>query len=336
LFEEIFNKTTPGGHSLGIDSSVFNIPTASDPELPRELALLPDGRERFRRYVPFESFVNTIEDYPYPYIVGRLCWEFPCATPSDWQAQYVQKSANPQTTADWKANLDATVLKRGVMTMVFHPYGWSNPRQFVELIDYASAKYGKRVKFLNFREAHERLTRNLGSGVPLRDPNGGDNGVRLIDLDHDGYLDVVLAATHKARVWNAGTQTWADAEYPAYLREAESQVTGDARGFLRDLDKDRQSELIVGDRVFKWSSNRWNERPVKLPAGMSLSTGGFLVDVDEDGFDDLVFSNADRSALYLFAPGKGWTRKVRNLTFFPYVFVAWSINSTNCCGVLHP
>jgi hypothetical protein len=62
LFEEIFNKTTPGGHFLAIDSSVFNIPTASDPELPRELALLPDGRERFRKYVPFESFVNKIED----------------------------------------------------------------------------------------------------------------------------------------------------------------------------------------------------------------------------------------------------------------------------------
>ena len=36
-----------------------------------------DGREKFRKYLPFPSFVNTIEDYPYPYVIGGLCWEFP-------------------------------------------------------------------------------------------------------------------------------------------------------------------------------------------------------------------------------------------------------------------
>src|SRR3954462_13979329 len=175
LFEEIINKTSPSGPFLEIDSSVFNIPTANDPELSRDLVLLPDGRERFRKYVPFDSFVNTIEDYPYPYIVGRLCWEFPCATPSDWQAQYVHKPLNPTTTADWKALLDATVIKRGVMTMVFHPHGWSSAEQWIKLIDHATAKYGKRVKFLTFREAHDRLTKNLGNGLALRDDKGADN-----------------------------------------------------------------------------------------------------------------------------------------------------------------
>src|SRR5258706_10490869 len=127
----------------------MNITSASDPDLPRELVLEKEGRERFRKYVPFESFVNTIDDYPYPYIIGGLCWEFPCATPSDWEAQFVNRvNASPITTADWKALLDATVIKQGVMTMVFHPYGWSSPEQWVELIDYAQAKYGKKVKFL--------------------------------------------------------------------------------------------------------------------------------------------------------------------------------------------
>ena len=87
FFAEIFNKTSPGGHYLSIDSSVFTVLTPDDPSLPRDLVFDPDGKERFRKYIPFPSFVNTIENYPYPYVIGRLCWEFPCIVPSDWEGQ---------------------------------------------------------------------------------------------------------------------------------------------------------------------------------------------------------------------------------------------------------
>ena len=83
-----------------------------------------EGRDRFLKYIPAESFVNTVEDYPYPYVIGGYCWEFPCATPSDWQAQHLHQPNNPQTVEDWKAQLDATVIKQGVMPIVFHPHGW--------------------------------------------------------------------------------------------------------------------------------------------------------------------------------------------------------------------
>src|SRR5439155_17481038 len=58
LFAEIFNKTTPRGRFLALDSSIFNVFTANDPQLPRNLVLEPDGRERFRKYLPADrSFV---------------------------------------------------------------------------------------------------------------------------------------------------------------------------------------------------------------------------------------------------------------------------------------
>ena len=53
------------------------------------------------------------------------------------------------------AALDAIVLKQGVFTMVFHPHGWIKNDQLVDLIDYAVAKHGKKIKFLTFREALE-------------------------------------------------------------------------------------------------------------------------------------------------------------------------------------
>ena len=47
-----------------------------------------DGKETFGKYLEkISSYVGTIEDYPYPYVINRTCWEFPCAVPSDWEAQ---------------------------------------------------------------------------------------------------------------------------------------------------------------------------------------------------------------------------------------------------------
>src|SRR5207253_10185970 len=89
------------------------------------------------------------------------------------------------------ASKAATVIKRGVFTMVFHPHGWIKNDQLVDLIDYAVEKYGKKVKFLTFREALERINENLLAGHSLRWADLGDNGVRLIDVDNNGYLDVV-------------------------------------------------------------------------------------------------------------------------------------------------
>lgn len=229
FYAEIFNKTTQGNF-LTIDSSVFNFFTANDPDLPRELVLLPDGTERFRRYIPKDrSFVNTIENYPYPYVIGRLCWQFPCVTPSDWQAQHFHKPNNPETLRDWKAALDCTVIKQGVMCLVFHPHGWCKNDQIVELIDYAVAKHGKKVKFLNFREAQERLNRNLLDGRWLRsdwkyvDKDGTAHTKTLalntlLDVNNDGYMDLVISAHgSKTRLWSEKSKNWNDFEFPNSL-----------------------------------------------------------------------------------------------------------------------
>ena len=222
FFAEIFKSVGPGGHFLTIDSSVFNITTPADPDLPRSLVLDPDGRERFRKYVPFRSFVNTIEDYPYPYVIDGLCWEFPCAVPSDWAAQNLNKPNRPETVEDLKAALDAVVLKRGVFNFVFHPHGWIKPVQVVELIDHAVKAHGKKVKFLTFREAQERIDKNLLVGQPLRAADGRDNGVRLLDLDDDGYLDVVIGNDHKraTRLWDRKINAWKDGTFPLQLSHA--------------------------------------------------------------------------------------------------------------------
>jgi hypothetical protein len=176
FYKEIFNKTTPNGKFLQISSSVFQVYTAADPTIPRELLFDADGKERFRKYFPkglkrgdqtHDRFVNYIENYPYPYVIDRLCWEFPCMTPSDWEANFLHQPNNPKTVEDMKAALDITVLKQGMLNLVFHPHGWIKAEQVNDLIDHAVEKHGKKVKFLTFKEALERLNKNLLNSVPI-------------------------------------------------------------------------------------------------------------------------------------------------------------------------
>ena len=220
FFTEIFNKTTAKGNFLSIDSSVFMLFTERDPELPRELVRDEQGRNRFAKYVPFDrGFVNLIEDYPYPYVIGGHVWQLPCIVPSDWEAQHLHRPFNPMTVRDMQAGIDATVAKRGVFTLVFHPHGWISSEQVVQLIDGAVKKHGKRVKFLNFREVQQRFSENLLAGQSLRTRGGGPAGVRLVDLNNDGYLDVVTgnAERSQTRVWLPGEKKWTTGDFPFRL-----------------------------------------------------------------------------------------------------------------------
>ncbi|NQU21744.1 MAG: c-type cytochrome [Candidatus Nealsonbacteria bacterium] len=199
-FTEVMFKTTPGGHFVTMDSSVFLLFTADDPALPRELVLEPDGRERFRKYVPTDRvMVNLIEDYPYPYTIGNRIWEIPPVMPSDWDAQHLHGTCNDKTVADLKAAVDAVVIKQGIFSICFHPHNWIRNDQIIEVIDHAVKKHGKKVKFLTFREVQDRLDANFLGGRPLRAKDGRDNGIRVLDADGDGHMDAVTAE-EKARL----------------------------------------------------------------------------------------------------------------------------------------
>src|SRR5688572_3563739 len=321
FYAEIFNRVSLGGQFLTIDSSVMSIPSAM-----------------FRKYLPSEtnattrvsmgSFVTTIEDYPYPYVIGRLCWEFPCMIPSDWEAHNLHGSTNPVTVADWKAALDYTVAKQGIFPFVFHPHGWVASRQMIEFIDYAVRKHGSKVKFLTFPEAQERLNKHLLNGQAVRNDQGADNGVRLLDLNDDGFMDVVGRRT---RVWDPKTAAWRESDFPAPVAEArfgildstplmlagehawqfdgQRWVEDAARakglkgvGVFRDTDNDGNCEFITDSGVFGWSADTkaWKRLDYALPKGTSLDGGLRFVDVNGDGFDDVLFSNEERFSLHQF------------------------------------
>ncbi len=200
--------------------------------------------------------------------------------------------------------------------MVIHTWGWIENAQIVELIDYAEETYGDRVCFLNFRDALERLNQNLLRDVPLRGPSDEDNGVWLLDLNHDGYLDVVSGGRDESftRLWEPDTQTWREFSLPIRLVESDSdEGNRDAGVHFGRPSQNGQVVMITRSESQQgaWSfdpQKGWRTSPAYLHGfeikGQLRATqisgrdqGVRFRDVTGDGRDELLISNPDANQI---------------------------------------
>ena len=298
FFAEILSGKSAEGRWLSASSSVSMIFTDGE------------NRARFAKYQPqehrppvkvtFDRYSGDIADYPYPYMVGKKCIEFPFVVPSDWQGYNALGAKNPQMLADWKAALDTTVTAKGTMTLVLHPHGWSDPAQLVEFVDYAVAQYGKRVKFLSIREAMERIEKNAFGGQPPRADDGDDNEVRMLDLNSDGLMDVVAKRT---RLWNPELKKWIECETPTYVRWARFGII---RGALC---------LHIATNAWEWQSETWVPAPELLKGLPEPVTQGLqgsirylrLLDFDSDGRSEFIVTTPWKNHIFEWSqPERRW------------------------------
>ncbi len=338
-YRDISLHLTENGHSLTSDSSVFQVFTAVDPELPREIFAGPDGEDVFKKYLPLgKDYVNYLENYPYPYVIGNHCWQFPCTVPSDWEAQFLHGKNNPKTVEDLKRALDATVAKQGLFVFVFHPHGWIENSQVVELIDHATAKHGDKLKFLNMREVQERIDRHLLDGQSIQKADGSDSGTRVLDVNDDGFMDVMFTRGEKlvTRVWQPESGDWRvyESENVDLTASQFAQLPGPGRAALaardklwrfdetsgwtqsgtvprgdrlfRDIDGDGYDEMLFSNSstVFRYLSNEWVSA-----GGIAASLVPFecrVIDLNGDGTREIISSTKDFCAIYYWNNWNGW------------------------------
>jgi putative membrane-bound dehydrogenase-like protein len=316
LFSEIMMRTAPSGRFLTISSSIGMVLTPDDPENPKDLVTNSQGQPRFNKYLP-PGWVNYIKNYPYPWPIGNSFWEAGFCVPDDYQASKPNGDKSPQSIEDIEASIDAVVAKKGLWVMTFHPYNWIANTQVVALIDHTIAKHGKRVKFLNFHEVQERIDKNLLANQPLRRSDGGDNGVRLLDLNNDGYLDVVIGndSLKRTRLWNPKTATWNERPFPAPLN------AGARFGVLQTSGQ--PSVLLLNEKasgLWNFDGNGWKEvangtdgleiNGEKILASRAGHDNGVrLRDLDGDGISELIVSNPRDNAIFSWNEGThSWKR----------------------------
>ena len=321
FFTEVFPLHTSEGKFLTCDSSICTWFPSDDKSLPREWRYDADGRPRYDKYVnnipQTRHFVNTVRNYPYPYAINQLIWEFPVVIPCDSHGVHQNKANSPKTTDDWKRAVDICVLKQGLCTLLFHTIGYCENQQLAEVIDYADRTYGHRVKFLNFREIYERLTKNVLGGVPLRSKTGDDNGVRLLDVNADGFLDTVIGNSKQqvTRIWDPNTRLWREIQLPVQIVSDGDNNEPVSQGirFFTANSEGHAGLAVATERqrgVWHFGPEKWNRVEASLPEQVDgkplhivergIDRGVRFRDLNGDSISDLMVNNNSQNAVFLW------------------------------------
>jgi hypothetical protein len=295
-------------------------PPIPGPHFLGELFPLPTPGKNFLRGVVADSVSeaepgsgSSVE--PFPWVAQRICWVFP-AVPAGAGGK------SPKVLSDWKRAVDHSVQRQGVCPLVVRLEKGDSSAELIEWIDYAVATYGTRVRFLTIREALERLETQLLDGQPLRAANGQDNGVRLLELNADGFLDVVIGSEKfgRTKVWQPSATgragTWSVFEFPTRFLQVDRHGRHyDAQVRFGVVQENGWPTVAVSTsstrRAWDFAGDRWvpnvplrllfRDEPERVSTGeLGVDLGLRFRDLDGDGVSEIVVGNSRTQAVYRY------------------------------------
>ena len=136
----------------------------------------------------------------------------------------------------------------------------------IEWIDHITETHGNKVKFLNFREAREHLTKNLLGGHPLKAANGQDNGVRMLDINNDGFMDAIIGNENlqQTRLWDPKAKRWKTSPFPFRLVAIDDEGNrSDAGARFGVLQPSGNASVFISNEntkgVWHFDGNAWSQ-----------------------------------------------------------------------------
>jgi hypothetical protein len=169
-------------------------------------------------------------------------------------------------------------------------------------------------------------------GHPLRAANGQDNGVRLVDLNNDGFVDVVIGneKLRQTRVWSPSEGKWLTSPFPVQIVSVDGQGERPQTGVrFGVLQKNGNASIVIRNEkmagVWDFDGRKWIARPDGLTgleskgpiatSHMGRDTGVRMLDLDLDGICELVVANPRQNAVFGWDGGPGGADAWQRLPF---------------------
>jgi YD repeat-containing protein len=156
------------------------------------------------------------------------------------------------------------------------------------------------------------------SPVPLSNITGADFGVRLLDVNNDGFAEIIQgrAATGEKKLWLNNHDAWALSNWtlPVYIVDSAGNDSGVR---FADINNDGLVDLLVAkagsaqvwlNNGSGWAISSWTI-PVDFVDGAGVDQGVQLADINGDGRTDILRSKAGVPNQVYTNNGAAWTNQ---------------------------
>jgi hypothetical protein len=148
--------------------------------------------------------------------------------------------------------------------------------------------------------------------------------VRMLDLNDDGFMDVVIGneKVRQTRLWSPETGKWIVSDFPVEIVLKGEGGNRDAGVRFGVLQKSGNASLLVRNEkaagLWHFDGKKWIEQPDGLAglelegpistAAEGLDRGVRMLDLDNDGVCELIVGNKQQNGVFAWETTGSWKR----------------------------